>query len=263
MPKTSFKPQTHGFAFVNSWTMDETETETTRKVVASAVNAGLMAISPILFAPLVVLGLGRRLGQAIAGGLPQTYGLCGGMAFAALDYYRTGLPLPRGTGPSDWPTRKTPKGATLRSYLWQRLLESLTFGRVAAKTLACMAALHLMPRRWPFQGGQPWLLAFSLAQWSRLKRHLAAGEPWPIGLVGTTNDPFSNHQVLACGYDDDGGGRGTIYLYDMNCPGAEQTIRLDFTGESLLAEESCPGARGPLQGFFCEDYSLVQPPALD
>ena len=81
--------------------------------------------------------------------------------------------------------------------------------------------------------------------------------------MGTTNDPFSNHQVLATGYDDDGGGRGTIYLYDMNCPGAEQTIRLDFSGESLLAEESCLGARGKLQGFFCEEYLPVRPPALD
>ena len=146
MPKTSFRPQTHGFAFVNSWTLDETESDQIRRILASAINAALMTVSPVLFAPLVVLGLGRRLGDAIAGGLPQTYGLCGGMAFAALDYYRTGLPLPRGTGPSDWPTRKTPKGATLRSYLWQRLLESLTIGRVAANMLACMAALHMMPK---------------------------------------------------------------------------------------------------------------------
>ncbi|MGH2627777.1 MAG: hypothetical protein ACRDHY_14135 [Anaerolineales bacterium] len=263
MPKTSFRPETHGFAFANSWILDETESRQMRDILSSAVNAALMAVSPVLFAPLVVLGLGRGLGRAIAGGLPQVYGLCGGMAFAALDYYTRGLPLPRGTGPSDQPTRKTPKGATLRTYLWQRLLQSLTVGGAGALMLANMAALHLMPKRWPFRGGAPWLLARSKSNWIRLKRHIDAGEPWPIGLVGTTKDPFTNHQVLAYGYDDNGDGRGTIYVYDMNCPGAEQTLRVDFRGESLQAEESCPGARGPLRGFFCEIYSPAEPPSLE
>jgi hypothetical protein len=99
--------------------------------------------------------------------------------------------------------------------------------------------------------------------WRHLKRHIDAGEPWPIGLVGTTKDPFTNHQVLACGYDERGDGRGTIYIYDMNCPGAEQTIELDFRGESLLADESCPGGRGSLRGFFCEDYTPSQPPSVN
>ena len=193
MPKTSFRPETHGFAFVNSWTLDESESAQIRRILASAINAALLTVSPVLFAPLVVLGLGRRLSEAIAGGLPQMYGPCGGMAFAALDYYKTGLPLPRVTGPSDWPTRKTPKGAALRNYLWQRLIESLTIGRVAANMLASMAALHMMPKRWPFRGGGLWLLALTRLQWRRLKRHIDAGEPWPIGLVGTTKDPFSNH----------------------------------------------------------------------
>lgn len=263
MSKTGFQPQAHGFAFVNSWTLDETESNQIRRALTSAINGALMTVSPVLFAPLVVLGVGRSLGNAIASGLPQMYGLCGGMAFAALDYYRIGLPLPRGTGPSDQPTRKTPKGATLRSYLWQRLMDSLTIGRAAANTLAYMGALHLMPKRWPFRGGDSWLLTLTKVHWRHLKRHIDAGEPWPIGLVGTTKDPFTNHQVLACGYDDSGDGRRTIYIYDMNCPGAEQTLRLDFRGESLLADESCPGGRGSLRGFFCENYSPSQPPSLD
>ena len=262
MPRTSFTPETNGFAFVNSWTLDETESNQIRDILTAAVNTALVTLSPVLLVPLVFLGVGRSLATWVASGLPETYGLCGGMAFAALDYYESGLPLPRGTGPLDQPTRKTPREATLRAYLWQRLLQSLTTGRVAAYTLAWMGALHLMPKRWPLRGGDPWLLRNSREHWDRLKRHIDAGEPWPIGLVGTTTDPFMNHQVVAYGYDDSGNGTGTIYVYDMNCPGAEQTIQLDFRGEALVASERCPGARGQLRGFFCEAYSPEQPPPL-
>lgn len=263
MPKTGFKPETHGFAFANTWRLDEAENAQMRRLLASAVNVALILLSPVLFAPLVVLGVGRRLGDSIAAGVPEVYGLCGGMAYAALDYYRAGRALPRGTGPADQPTRKTPKGAMLRSYLWQRLFDSFTVGGAAAHTLAFMAALHLTPRRWPFRGGESKLLALSKRHWNRLQDHIDAGDPCPIGLVGTTKDPFTNHQVLAIGYDDGGDGKGKIYVYDMNCPGGEQTIHLDFTGEALGAEETCPGGRGPLRGFFCETYRPAPPPLLD
>ncbi len=262
MPRTGFTPQTHGFAFANSWTLDEVETNQIRGILTAAVNTAFTALNPVLLVPLVVFGWGRSLCTWIADGLPETYGLCGGMAFAALDYYRSGLTLPRGSGRSDQPTRVTRKGAALRSYLWQRLLQSLTTGHAAAYTLAWMGALHLMPKRWPLRGGAPWVGRNSRAHWDRLKAHINAGEPWPIGLVGATTDPFMNHQVVAYGYDDNGDGRGTAYVYDMNCPGAEQTIQLDFRGEVLIARESCPGARGELVGFFCEAYSPELPPDL-
>jgi hypothetical protein len=125
-----------------------------------------------------------------------------------------------------------------------------------------MGALHLMPKQWPFKGGPSWLLARSKEHWEALKGHIDAGDPWPIGLVGETTEPFENHQVVAYGYDQNPDNRGTIYLYDMNCPGVEQTIELDFSGDALLAKESCPGARGVLRGFFCEAYSPELPPRL-
>jgi hypothetical protein len=262
MPRTDFSPQIHGFAFANSWTLDETERDQLRAVLATAVNGALIALSP-LFAPLAVLGLGRSLSGWIADGLPDSYGLCGGVAFAALDYYKSGRPLPTGSGPSDQPTRATPKGAALRAYLWQRMLQSLTTGRAGTLTLAWMGALHLLPEGWPFRGGPQWLLARSKEHLAELRGHIDAGEPWPIGLVGTTTDPFSNHQVLAYGYHDHEGGTSTIYVYDMNCPGREQTIGVDFSGVGLVASESCRGSRGPLQGFYCAAYSATQPPALD
>ena len=50
-----------------------------------------------------------------------------------------------------------------------------------------------------------------------------------------------------------------IYVYDMNCPGAGQTIKIDLTSDVLKAVESCPRADA-LTGFFCE-YKPSMPPA--
>src|SRR5206468_3132476 len=119
----------------------------------------------------------------------QPYGMCGGMAYAALDYYKAGQVLPRGTGPNDWPTRATPQGKILRDYIWQRLIDSLSMGGAASSTLAWMIIQHRVPTTWPFNGGPAWLLARSKEQWIVLKKHLDAGEPWPIVLIGTTEDP--------------------------------------------------------------------------
>ena len=62
MVTTTFTPQTNGFAFVSSWTVV------------------------------------RALADWIANALPQAYDLCGGMAFAALDYCLAKSALPRGSG---------------------------------------------------------------------------------------------------------------------------------------------------------------------
>jgi len=271
MPKTNFKPEVNAFAFANSWKFDKQEPDQVRDIFAKAVNSALVLLAgPFWGGILAGLGLGRVLTDWVTRATVIPYGLCGGMAFAALDYYKKGLPIPRGTGPWDQPTRATPQGAELRTYLWKRLLNSLEDN--VATVLYWMAVLHRVPKMWPFRGGSPWLLARSKEHWIELKRHLDAGEPWPIALVGTTQDPTSNHQVLAYGYDDPRDGTGTIYVYDMNSPGfcppdslgaTEQTIAIDLRGEGLVATESCPNeARGPLQGLFCEVYHPMQPPYL-
>ena len=261
MPRTIFRPQIDGFAFANSWIFDQNETAQVRAAFAAAVNSALVLLAGPFGAALAFFNVGGTLTNWVASSGLIQYGLCGGMAFGALDYYKAGLVVPRGTGPNDVPDSTVTEGETLRNYLWQRLLDSLFIGGAASSTLAWMAVLHLIPREWPFLGGHPWLLAKSREHWNTLKAHIDSGEPWPIGLVGTTTVPFSNHQVLVYGYDDPGDNTGTMYVYDMNCPGNEQTIQVDFSGQMLEANESCPNPdRGPLRGFFCEAYSLVSPP---
>lgn len=269
MSKTSFRPETNGFAFINSWTFDQNEPDEVRQVFTGAINAALLLLGGIFWGgTLVMFSVGRKLMDWVTSSGVISYGLCGGMAFAALDYYKTGVTLPKGTGPNDQPTRATPAGATLRAYLWRRLLDSLRDN--VATVLAWMAVLHVIPQRWPFRGGAPWLLAESKKQWDELKKHIDAGDPCPIALIGETKDPTQNHQVLAYGYEDHRDGTGVIYVYDMNSPGivppgsqgaTEQTIAVDFG--LLVAQESCPSkTRGPLRGFFCEVYTPAQPPDI-
>jgi hypothetical protein len=82
----------------------------------------------------------------------------------------------------------------------------------------------------------------------------------PIGLVGETRDPFRDHQVLAYGYDASDANRPVVHVYDMNCPGVGQSIELDLRGRTLMARESCTGARGALRGLFVESYVPASPP---
>ncbi len=257
MPKTAFRPELHGFAFVNSWTFTLDERVEMQHALLKQQRA---PSHPLAALPNALSILGRRAMVGILKGaeqmLPDSYGLCGGMAFAALDYFTYDQPPPRGRSVHDQPQHDSRAGTALRNYLWRRQLDSLTAN--GAGYMQWMVMLHT-----PLPGAGPgWLLSRTRREWQRLKGFIDRGEPCTLGLIGTTTMPFNNHQVLALGYDDQGDGTGTVYLYDMNCPGKEQTIILDFRGKELVAQESCPSRpRGPLRGFFCQVYRPVRPPA--
>lgn len=257
MGKTTFRPQTNGFAFVNSWKFSlEEDTQMRQSLAVSASNIG--SVQDAGFSGMFNRTLKPVLQRWLKGALPEYYGLCGGMACAALDYYRVNKPMPRGAGYNDVPTNDTPQGAALRSYLLRRQLESMALN--FPKLLFWMGILHV---DLPFiQGDGPqWLLARSREEWAKLKNHLDGGSPWPLMIIGSSTSPFHNHQVLAYGYEEQGEGKGVIYVYDMNCPDAETTIALDFTQSVLQAQESCADAnRGPLRGFFCNIYHPADPP---
>src|SRR5262249_2769822 len=271
--KTRFRPQIDGFAFANNWTYNDQEKNAIQAVMTGALE-GALAIAAPLYLPLLLpvdpFGLGGlALAGAILGPLitkqflssNPTFGLCGGMAYAALDYYKAGWIVPRGNAGDDQPQVTTPSGKTLREYIWKRLIDSDAGGGAVVRTIAWMTILKLIPSGFPCNGRAGWLLRQSKLEWLSLKTWIDAGLERPLGLIGTTSNPMDNHQVLAFGYDDPGDGTGTIYIYDSRCPGSEQTIKLDFRGQALSAQESCPSdKRGALQGFFCTDYSFHQPP---
>lgn len=253
MTKLGFGPATNGFAFPNAFTFSPSDRAQLATATAPAIDGALGALGP--------LGLGARLinartrlAQVALAAVPDNYGLCGGMAFAALDYFRAGRV-------ASWTrTEVPPAGSALHLYLWQRLLDSWQLNGVTF--LEWKARLHLLPQRWPFDAGPKALRDRSRTNWRLLQQRLDAGSPVVIGLVSDSSDPFHDHQVLGYGYDDGGEWSGRIYVYDSNCPEIEQTIDVDLTGELLVATESCQRAL-PTRGFFCEAYaSRVPPPDL-
>lgn len=258
MKKTAFQPQQNGFAFLNAWTFDPDEA---RRLV-EALDVALRAMSPLSLGtvhPAIAGLITPMLESWLARAVPTSYGLCGGMACAALDYYAEQLPTPRGKGIADLPTAATPEGRTLRRYIFDRQIASMVLNY--PKLFIWMAILHIdLPF---FLDGPQWLLEQTRQEWVALKQRIDSDRPQPLMLIGSSTNPFDNHQVLAYGYDDPGDGTATMYIYDMNCPDRENTIRCDFRGFALQAEESCPSApRGPLRGFFCNQYELTQPPRV-
>jgi hypothetical protein len=250
--RTGFDPRVHGFAFANRWIFDEVERrDLPNQFATHLIRRGLLGpLGPFLI-PLAVRLLRGSLERHLAPG----YGLCGGMCFAALDFYRAGLPLPRGAGPDDHP----PSGTRLRSYLWQRQLDSLVDD--GARFVAWPVRLNYVPRLWPLRGGLAWLLARSREEWRKLRAGLDAGAPVPIGLVRETGNVYDNHQVLAIGYEETDEAHGAAYVYDPNCPDVESVIHLDFGARSLHGRESC-GQGPPLRGFFCETYAPQDPAGI-
>ncbi|NJM06051.1 hypothetical protein HC891_07400 [Candidatus Gracilibacteria bacterium] len=264
MGKTPFRPDQNGFAFINRWHFQAEESaEIRQSMLRPATEQGLRLAKPqqnSMFGlnSLFQSGIDAQVKSWLNTQVPDGYGLCGGMAFAAADHFIAGKPLPRGLHENDHPTNDTPYGKALRSYLWDRQRDSLAGN--ASTLLGWMAMLHFDIAG---LGGADWLLERTREEFAELKRYIDSGKPWPICLVGTSMSPFDNHQVLCYGYDDNGDGTSMIYLYDMNCPGREHITRLDMRGKQLEAQESCPGPhRGPLRAFFCNNYTPEPPPAL-
>jgi hypothetical protein len=256
MPKTTFHPETHGFAFINSWDFEDAERQTLRDTFDRYLKWGTLASTAVLGLPgaiLAPLGI-TTLRNKLEAGLAPGYGLCGGMAFAALDYFLADRPLPRGDHAWDHPTADT----RLRRYLWQRQIRSLVSD--LDRFLAWLVLLEYVPKAWPFRGGEARLEALTRKEWAKLKRRIDQGTPVPLGLVRDTEYVFDNHQVLALGYSEPDQTRGTISLYDPNCPDVESQISFQWGADSEWITESCGGI-APLRGFFCEIYEPADPPA--
>ncbi|MBT8493412.1 MAG: hypothetical protein KJO07_10180 [Deltaproteobacteria bacterium] len=142
----------------------------------------------------------------------RTGGLCGGMVYAALDYYHAKRRAPSQTYR---PANRTP----LQSYIYNRQLHSF-------KGLDKWVEIGLNPGGIRNDEFFRWGLKERLAE---LRKFLDRGQPVPLGLWGSKSE---SHQVLAIGYDmgrykgDLGANQGDlkIFVYDPNHP--KQTLTL-------------------------------------
>jgi len=177
---------------------------------------------------------------------PWVYGLCGGLCFAALDYWELGLPLPPNDDPAHLP-------AAMLAYLWRR-------------QLASMAPPHMLALAW-------WLLASDAAAAERLSSRTApylcaaldAGHPTPLMLVRTRRlrSPWENHQVIAYGYRrQQAASKLALQIYDPNHPGLPVEITVDLD-ERANAPHLVQSTGEPLRGLFPLRYRRVRPPLVE
>jgi hypothetical protein len=148
-------------------------------------------------------------------------GLCGGMAYAALDYFYTGTPIPQqNTQPA--------AGSPLFNYIYNRQVTSII------QNLDKWIELGFNPFGWRTNEFFNWgLQGFNGGRLQELREQIDAGRPVPLGLFKAGNGGLRpHHQVVAVGYDL---GRYTgdlgnfkedlkILIYDPNHPGQVVTL---------------------------------------
>jgi hemolysin type calcium-binding protein len=166
------------------------------------------------------------------GTISQAYGLCGGMAFAALDNWRLDVKAPG--------TATTPQSGQVFDYLWSRLLDSLTID--TGFNLTRFADLQLK--------SNSDLATISNSELAAIKAELPV-RPTPVGVVIAQpwGAMWDNHQVLAIGWFTDTAGHQVLKVYDPNRPGA--ISYLDVTAKTLNG--------GAIRGIFQEHYSARTP----
>jgi len=154
-------------------------------------------------------------------------GLCGGMSYAALDYYFHGMPIP---SQRYMPSPTHP----LHRYLLQRQLQSVN------ANVDKWSELLVNPGGARNRELFNWGLQVGSGRLGELRRQIDAGRPVVIGLWQCGGDCgclecVKSHQVVAIGYDL---GRYygdlshypedvRIFVYDPNYPGQIKTLRAD------------------------------------
>src|SRR5262249_1872093 len=179
----------------------------------------------------------------------ETRGLCGGMAFAALDYFYAGLPVPTHT-PGDFGAGNTspPPGARLHDYIFERMIDSLF------ENLGTWARVYLDPFFDPVRHTKRKL--------PELLGTLDLGRPVPLGLIFNRNlAQFGlSHQLDAVGYDLSANGDSlTLFLYDNRLPDETLTLTTNPNDPQTIVDSR----GGHWIGFFMEDYSPNRPTYID
>jgi hypothetical protein len=223
-----FLPSTSGFAFANSFPH--------------------LPLRRIGIPGIVSLGIGDA-----------SNGLCGGMAFAARDYFEAGREPPALATP--------PTSGPLFDHLVDRLFDSFDLPSGVARYLRLMSPLlpdgeTFWSRLGVAPHGRAWRMV--LEEWPKVRADVDAGHPSPLGLVRVkSSDPFDlkeNHQVLAYGYALDGDAL-TLSLYDPNRPRRDDvTLSMSLADPTRPVRLSMPTSGRPVHAFFRVRYAPAPPP---
>lgn len=181
-------------------------------------------------------------------------GLCGGMAYTALDYFNASMPVPQ-------QTFRPATGQLLFQCIQLRQLNSLL------DNLDKWAELFVNPFGWRTDEMFRWgLQGTGGGRLEELRREIDAGRPVPLGLFRPGDGGAGpHHQVLAIGYDmgryagDLGAHQEdlSIFVHDSNFPRVRRTLK-PHPGENLYryAED----ARSAWMTYFVDrKYRAARP----
>lgn len=184
-----------------------------------------------------------------------TEGRCGGMVYAALDYYLTGIPVPSHVAADFGPAGVPPDGNRLADYIYNRLMNSIlnwSAGRFVSWGM--------------FWNSNQTCVGWSLHdEFNHLKARIDHNQLTPLGLVTRSGGIGASHQVLAYGYDYDASGHPLVYLWDNNCPDVECVLRPNAACDGIDEFDTAtdPGLTNPFEtwkGYFVhDDYNLSTP----
>jgi hypothetical protein len=178
------------------------------------------------------------------------------MAFAALDYWYAGLPVPTHRSEDFEGTGVPQDGSRLSDFLYKRLFDSFATG--TARQFVT----------WALAGDQPTWADSGVAartrqeQLPRLRHAIDAGRPVVLGLVAATtvDDLEANHQVVAHAYEaGDAAGAIRIRVYDPDRLDTDVVLWLDDSDPCI--QSSIAGERW--RGCFVQDYVPERPPYQD
>jgi hypothetical protein len=201
-------------------------------------------------------------------------GVCGGMVYAVMDFYLAQprlLPPPAATLPTG--------GSPLMNYILARLIDGFALpAGLRSNAYRYVEYMSTLDHDTWVQRGIPSIIASY--EWPQIKADIDAGRPSPIGLVGgvyvwPTNiaakiDMLHHcHCVLAYGYDLDSASKLTLFVYDPNDPGADDsTIEMSLADPAHTTLISTPRITQHIKdhvtfrAFFKHQfYAPVMPPA--
>lgn len=205
-----------------------------------------------------------------------TRGLGGGFVFAALDLFENSPKLaPPGdaVGPAD--------GCVLFTYLVNRFLASLGSQSGWANAAKIITWIQAPSHNVVLPGPGPGLAyRMVMQEWPVIKADIDAGRPSPLFLVmapqcGAGDNPGiidalgHSHQVLAYAYQLDDSDNLTLWAYDPNDHGNDNsTITLNISDPANTITITAPGIEARLghdaaiRGLFRAQYQWASPAAL-
>ena len=225
----SFLPSRDAFAFTNAWPSEPA------------------VVVPTPFGKI-------SIGNAAAG-------LCGGMVFAAVDYWHAAIAPPA--------ARPAP-GQPLYRYLVQRLIDSWHLPAGVAEYYQWMnlpdgdTGVEVFGQHVVAERGVAWHTIGT--QWPQIAAVLDSGVPAALGVVTMASanpaDLGVNHQVLAYGYSASAS-KVTVQVYDPNS-GRNDGIYIRFDPRSPTKPTTFAhnlNIADPVRGFFRTAYAPATPPA--